>query len=337
VPVINHPIFITGICLFAFSVVLTLFDKRLLVFLDKKTEPIPSKFPTSVIPILQAAGVILIISMFIFTQAWLVIPSHFSSHTYFEFILWGGGHVLQFANMAAAASVWALLYFTITGHHLLGYRSTLILFGLYTLPLFLTPFLLIEGTTGPLYISGFTHYMQWGIFPIITIFIGVIATKVIRDRESFPLYRFFSNPSHAGLALSIFLTIAGFILGSMIRGSNTMVPAHYHATLGAVTIAFMTAAYWLMGYYGYPKPSQKRKRQEAVQLLIYGAGQTIFVSGLAVAGVYGLARKVFGEEQLILTPEIYIGLALLLIGGLTAITGGILFLRNILRYLRNEA
>jgi uncharacterized membrane protein len=179
--------------------------------------------------------------------------------------------------------------------------------------------------------------MQWGIFPIITIFIGVIATKVIRDRESFPLYRFLSNPSHTGLALSIFLTIAGFILGSMIRGSNTMVPAHYHATLGAVTIAFMTAAYWLMSYYGYPKPSQKRKRQEAVQLFIYGTGQTIFVSGLAVAGVYGLARKVFGEEQLILTPEIYIGLALLLIGGVTAITGGILFLRNILRYLRIKA
>lgn len=67
---------------------------------------------------------------------------------------------------------------------------------------------------------------------------------------------------------------------------------------------------------------------------MFGIGQTVFVSGLAVAGTYGLARKVFGEEQLILSCEIYIGLGLLLIGGLTAIFGGILFLRNILRYVK---
>ena len=91
-----------------------------------------------------------------------------------------------------------------------------------------------------------------------------------------------------------------------------------------------------MIYYGYPEPSQNQKRYEAVQLLLFGIGQTIFVSGLAVAGSYGLARKVFGEEQLILSAEIYIGLGLLLIGGLTAIIGGILFLRNVLRYLRSK-
>ena len=36
------------------------------------------------------------------------------------------------------------------------------------------------------------------------------------------------------------------VLGAMIRDSNTVVPAHYHASIGAVTVAFMGAAYHLL-------------------------------------------------------------------------------------------
>ncbi len=333
VPVIDHFIFVGGLCLFSMAVILTFFDERMLLNFSEHHFSNTHNFPISLIPILQAVGIILIIGMLIFIQAWAITPTEMSREVYFELVLWGGGHVLQFANMAAGTAIWGLLFYRITQKLFVSYRVSFFLFGLYTLPLFFAPFLLFDGTSSALYINGFTGYMQWGIFPIITVVIVITVLKMIKHKSLFKPKGLLSSPAYTGLVWSIFLTLCGFILGAMIRGSNTMVPAHYHATLGAVTIAFMAGAYQLMYYYGYPSPSQKRNRKEAIQLFIFGIGQTIFVSGLAVAGTYGLARKVFGEEQLILSPEIYIGLGLLLVGGITAILGGILFLRNILRYV----
>ncbi|SMO66155.1 hypothetical protein [Gracilimonas mengyeensis] len=334
VPVIDHPIFIVGLCFFALSLILTYCDERLLPNFVRYTYISEFNFPVSIIPILQSAVIILVIGVLNFLHAWVITPAELSPEVYFELVLWGGGHVLQFTNMAAGAAIWGLLFHSTTQKHFMSYRTNFILFGLYALPLFFTPFLLLEGTTTALYITGFTRYMQWGIFPVITVVTVIVIIRMIQNRTFFKLKTILSNPAYTGLVWSLFLTISGFILGAMIRGSNTMVPAHYHATLGAVTIAFMAGTYELMGYYGYPSPSWKSKKQEAIQLLIFGVGQTIFVSGLAVAGTYGLARKVFGEEQLILSPEIYVGLGLLLVGGLTAILGGILFLKNILAYIR---
>src|SRR5699024_7734606 len=106
-----------------------------------------------------------------------------------------------------------------------------------------------------------------------------------------------------------------FVLGMLIQGSNTMVPAHYHASLGGITIAFMVTVYLLMDFYGIPLPDDKVRRWAGRQPLLFGIGQAIFVSGLAYAGAYGLARKVFGAQQKINSIEVYTGLTLLFVGG----------------------
>lgn len=262
VPVINQPFFIGGLCLFATSLILTFFDERLLPDINKFRQTSFDHYPISIIPILQSAGIILIIGFLNFIHAVAVTPLELSQSTYFEFILWGGGHVLQFVNMAAAAAIWGLLFYSATQKQFVSYRTSFLLFALYTIPLFFTPFLLLEGTTSPLYIAGFTLYMQWGIFPVITVVMMFVIIKMIKHRNKFRLNTLLSNPASAGLIWSMFLTIFGFILGAMIRGSNTMVPAHYHATLGAVTIAFMAGAYELMAQYGYPTPLLKRKNRK---------------------------------------------------------------------------
>src|SRR5699024_7507935 len=119
--------------------------------------------------------------------------------------------------------------------------------------------------------------------------------------------------------------VLSFILGMLIQGSNTMVPAHYHASLGGITIAFMVTGYLLVDYYGIPLPDGKVQKLSAIQPLLFGIGQDIFVSGLAYAGAYVLARKVFEAEQQINSIEVYTGLSLLFVGGSLAIAGGILF------------
>ena len=47
------------------------------------------------------------------------------------------------------------------------------------------------------------------------------------------------------------LSVAGFVLGASIRGSSTLIPAHYHASIGAVTIGYMAITYRLLARHGY--------------------------------------------------------------------------------------
>lgn len=335
VPVIDHPVFIGSILLFGFAIGLTLFSRQLLSFKIQKNKTGLS-LPASAVPLFQCAGALIFLSLIIFFISWLLTPANLDASIYYEFVIWGGGHILQFANMIAAAGIWFILWHTIAAQHLLDVSKVQLLSYVYTIPVLFSPLLLVQGTSNSLYLNGFTQYMKWGIFPIVSFIIILLISRSVtllanrKRRKSI-----ITNPYFTALSASILLTVIGFVLGSMIRGSNTMVPAHYHATLGAVTIAFMGATYWLLPTFGYLFSVQRQKKYLSKQLLIYATGQLIFVTGLAVAGTYGLARKVFGEEQLIDAAEIYIGLGLLLVGGLLAITGGILFLRNIIVLIRD--
>ncbi|HLR24750.1 MAG TPA: hypothetical protein VK112_02700, partial [Fodinibius sp.] len=257
---------------------------------------------------------------------WLSTPGDYHTETYYEFIIWGGGHLLQFVNIATAVVVWLMLLQKLLGRDALSYNWSALLFSLFSLPVLASPLLLLNGTSGSLYITGFTRYMQWGIFPIISIFMFLFTAKLIRAyrRNELPS-NLLNNSYFNGLTASMLFIVLSFILGMLIQGSNTMVPAHYHASLGGITIAFMVTVYLLMDYYGIPLPVGKVQKWSAIQPLLFGIGQAIFVSGLAYAGAYGLARKVFGAEQQINSVEVYTGLSLLFVGGSLAIAGGILF------------
>ncbi|HEX6982621.1 MAG TPA: hypothetical protein VF181_07655 [Balneolaceae bacterium] len=337
IPVLDHPVFLLSIFMFGFGIALTLVNIRILPFSTSgDIDQHSSLLPSSAIPALQSAALLFLLSMVIFFISWLMTPENLSARTYYEFMVWGGGHILQFVNMAAAAAVWLVLFREVTGKQLMERRWSLILFTIYTLPVIFSPLLLIHGTTSGLYITGFTKYMQWGIFPVITIFIVMITVKHAKAKAtdeviSKPLTKAYFN----GLVVSLFLITAGFILGSMIRGSNTMVPAHYHATLGSITTAFMTITYKLLDHFGHSPGIPNLQKKAAIQPVLYGIGQAVFVAGLAYAGTHGLARKVFGEQQVIHTEEIYIGLGLLATGGLIAISGGILFLWIVVKSWRN--
>lgn len=325
IPVLNHPVFLLSLFLFGLGVAVTLLNRRIIPF-SFSGDDADSLLPPASIPALQAAAVLFLVSMLLFFLSWLNTPANLAPETYYEFLLWGGGHILQFVNMAAAVAVWFVLLRQLSDKPLFNHRQSLLLFTIYTLPVLFSPLLLIDGTLSSYYIPGFTRYMQWGIFLVISVVIILLIIRLIKLFKSGQLpSKPFANPYFNGLVAGITFMIGGFILGAMIRGSNTMVPAHYHATLGSITIVFMVMTYKLLDYFGF-NLTEGLWKKAAIQPLLYGAGQAIFVTGLAYAGTYGLARKVFGEEQLIHTAEIYIGLGLLVVGGLIAISAGVLFL-----------
>jgi heme/copper-type cytochrome/quinol oxidase subunit 1 len=104
-----------------------------------------------------------------------------------------------------------------------------------------------------------------------------------------------------------------------------MVPAHYHASVGAVTVAFMAGTWLLLPAYRTPVPERLR-RAAAWQPVVYGAGMLVFAVGFAVAGAHGMGRKVYGAEQAARGAAETLGLSLMGLGGFVAIAGGVLFL-----------
>ena len=134
------------------------------------------------------------------------------------------------------------------------------------------------------------------------------------------------------------LALLGLVLGACIRGSTTLVPAHYHASLGAVTVAFMTAAYFVCDRLrsgenraGLNDQIWARAKR---QLALFGVGQTVFVLGFAIGGAYGLGRKTYAAEQHARSMGEVTGLIVMGVGGLVAVAGGLWFLFLMLREIR---
>ena len=105
-----------------------------------------------------------------------------------------------------------------------------------------------------------------------------------------------------------------------------MVPAHYHASIGGITAAFMALSYVVLAALGLSIETPKLERAARWQPVVFGVGQMIFAVGFAIAGVYGMSRKTYGAEQASRSLAESIGLGVMGIGGLIATVGGVLFL-----------
>ena len=116
---------------------------------------------------------------------------------------------------------------------------------------------------------------------------------------------------------------AGGLIGFAIEGNNVKIPAHYHGCIVGVTLALMGLIYHLLPQMGFAAVPVKAA---ALQAWLYGAGQLLHVAGLAWSGGYGVQRKAAGAEQLLRTPQEIAAMALMGLGGLVAVVGGLMFL-----------
>jgi hypothetical protein len=208
------------------------------------------------------------------------------------------------------------------------------------------PLLTARGAMDSLYHSGATQLMRWGIFPVVLV-VFVLGLRHLRRHglvKDDPLARV----ARAGFVASAALTLLGITLGACIRSSTTLVPAHYHASLGGVTVAFMAAAYLVCAAIrkgsgnasgtlsieagGMPTvPARSARRQ----LVLFGFGQAVFALGFALGGIYGLGRKTYAAEQHVRTTGELVGLGVMGIGGLIATVAGVWFLVLVLRAMRS--
>lgn len=326
IPTIDHWLFQLGQLAFGAGVLATSIDSAVRQARRGECAGDGAALPDCVRYGLRAAAVALALAATTFAVSALRQPAGLAPEAQVELLVWGVGHVLQLVCVLAMVSVWLLLLASALGESAVSAPAAAILFFALAAPWAIAPFLAFQGGAAAGARSGFTQLMQWSIFPIVSIFVVLCAGAVRRAWRAGRLdARSLRDPRLLGVAVSAALTLLGFGLGAAIRGSNTMVPAHYHAAVGGVTVSFMTAALVLLGA-AAPAAPRALRRAAAVQPLLYGGGMLLFAAGFAFAGAHGMGRKMYGAEQASRTFVESIGLAVMGLGGFVAVAGGVLFL-----------
>lgn len=324
VPVLDGPVFLTGLMLFGAGITLLCLRSML------AASPVGAHITGdgALRFGLNAAMVATAVAALVFVWTWTTLPRNLDARAYYELLFWGGGHVLQFAYTLLMLMAWVWLTSSLGAHLSLSPRVVTLLFALALLAVFLTPvtYLAFE-------VTSIEHHrlqtllMRYGGGLVI----GPLALAVLVSLWTIPPLSAQMRPLRSSLVASLLLFCAGGLIGFMISGSNVRIPAHYHGCIVGVTLAMMGVVYRLLPQFGFSAP---QSRAAAWQPAIYGGGQFLHIVGLVWSGGYGVQRKVAGADQVLRSAQVTWGMGLMGLGGLIAIVGGIMFLLIVLRSLR---
>jgi hypothetical protein len=325
VPAIDHPVFVAGLAAVLAGLALAFADGRLLPGRERAAARVGLDLPPAARVAVRAGALLVLVAIVSFAAAASTTPGTLPAHPRFERIFWGGGHVLQLASVAGMLAVWLTLTARATGTPPLGRGAAAVLFGLFTLPALAAPMWAAADDR-----LAFTRLMQFGIFPTVLVVMAACLRALAAARRAraaagagAALWR---DPGLVALASSMALTLAGFAFGAMIRGQNTVVPGHYHASIGAVTVSYMAITVPLLAALGLPLASPRWQRVARVQPALFGFGQLVFALGFVMAGAHGMARKTYGAEQASRSLGQTAGLVVMGLGGLVAVVGGLAYL-----------
>jgi hypothetical protein len=328
IPTVDHWIFQAGQLAFGFGVLASFVDSRFLP--DRSAGAarlVAIEMPEGVVSGLRTARAALLLAALTLAFTWLRAPDGLQADVYADLLVWGIGHVLQLVCTLAMLSLWLWLLESALGAAPMSALAARWLFVALLLPWLFAPVFALAGTHTAGYQVGFTELMRWCIFPVVTIFLILCTSAVVRAwRAGAISAASLADPRISAFLVSGVLTAVGFGLGAAIRGQSTMVPAHYHASVGAITLAFMAASYQLLPSFGLRISSSGMRRAVVWQPPVYGAGMLVLAAGFALAGAHGMGRKIYGAEQAARGVAETFGLGLMGFGGFAAIAGGILFI-----------
>ncbi len=324
IPVLSEPIFISGLLTFgAGFVALVLRSLVLAPILGLSFNGSGAlRFG------LNAAAVSAAVAILAFAWSFAAVPSSLEGKAYYEILFWGGGHALQFTWTLLMLVAWIWLISACGARVPLSPRVALLMFLLALVCVFVTPYAyLAYGVASVEHRHLLTWAMRFGgglaILPMsLAVLLALRPTANMRAD---------ARPLRAALVSSVLLFAVGGVIGIFISGSNVKIPAHYHGSIVGVTLALMGLVYHLLPQLGYASPVG---RLAIWQPVLYAGGQLMHITGLVWSGGYGVQRKVAGAEQLLRSRGEIAGMALMGLGGLIAIIGGLLFVVVVIRAVR---
>jgi cytochrome c oxidase subunit 1 len=241
---------------------------------------------------LVSAGLIYIGALVAFVLAYIQLASVQTGGAavdfdYNETLFWGGGHILQFLNLALLILALNMLARSGLGETLvapvflnaamavlfLGAAAGLAFYGAFP-------------AGGDLHTIAFTNLQYLMAAPALIVAAGAYAA---RHKWAGADY---SRPDTMALVLAAAVFTFGGALGFFVDGADTRTPAHYHGVIGGINLAFYGLFYsWFLPALGRASDYPRLVRW---QLILYGLGQTLFIGGLFMAGTMGAARKTMG-------------------------------------------
>jgi hypothetical protein len=314
IPVITDPLYYTGLGILAAGL--------LLAVLRLWASAIGSRawaLPPAVAVI--GASVIFVMALISAVLAWNALDNRAPDHAYNEDLTWGVGHVLQFLNATLLIGAWQMLAQATVGRSLMPpalFQAAIAL-------------LVASGMVGPFLYFAFEPFstahrdaftlLQYAMAPSTTLAaIGLGAAILAQRRES---HLPWDDPGFLCLFLSPLVFLVGGFMGLFVDGADTRTPAHYHAVIAGVMLAFFGLFYRLI----LPRLGQDVGSGWAMraQVWLFGIGQTMASIGLFWAGSSGAARKIAGEAQGLEGIAQIGGLWMNGVGGIIAVAGGLMF------------
>ncbi|MDX2145376.1 MAG: cbb3-type cytochrome c oxidase subunit I [Rhodospirillaceae bacterium] len=312
IPVLVHPLYYAGLTLLAVSLALPVVRLLAIVRAQRDIEPLTMG--------VAAAGVIYLIALVCIAIAWAVRPGDMDIETLNDFVLWGGGHVLQFTNTALMLCALYLLTRITLGETPVGPRLFNAMMLLMVAGAAMGPLLYMTHDAGdPAQRLMFTD-LYWYVLPLPTavVLLGLMAL-LFRRRGCIAE----GAPELTGVVVALALFGFGGIIGFFESSSDTRTPGHYHAVLIAVTLTFM-ALYFAL-FLPLLGLRTERRRLRAWMYVLLGTGQFLHSASLYVAGAMGVARKTAGAGQGLDSWQKIASLSVMGVGGLIAVVGGVIF------------
>jgi hypothetical protein len=317
IPVLQDGRFLTGLAVFGLGFVL-LIARSLFSF-----RPAPSSLDGEAVLRfgLLTALVAALVTMLSLLATYVFIPATTTGKDFYELLFWGGGHVVQFTHTQLMLVSWLILISATGAGLCISVRMVFLILALGFAPVLYVPAIYVLHDVGSgEHFMAFAELMRYGgglaALPLgMAIVYTLFKAGPGRAPDSYA-------PQKSALIYSIVLFGMGGVIGFMISGTNVTIPAHYHGSIVAVTLAFMGVTYHFLPRMGFRNPSPRLARWQPA---IFGGGQLFHILGLAWSGGYGVQRKTAGAAQgLDSLPEIA-GMVMMGVGGIVSVVGGVLF------------
>lgn len=309
VPVIVDPLYYAGLVLLYVSQ--ALIAVQLLLKAPRPWRALPAEQLMTIV-----AALIILVALFCFAVAFKHVSGTPHGYWFNENLMWGGGHVLQFANTAIMIVGWLSLSQAMGGtdpceRRLVLLAAAVLLAGALPASAF---YFVYPAFSGP-QADAFSNLKYLAGVPAVFIAAGI----VWRSPRPLP----WALPAWQCLAMSLLLFGVGGAFGIFVDGADTRTPAHYHGMIAGVSLAAM-GLFFFRFLPALRRPMVPARRIKwAVHL--FGWGQLAACIGLFIAGGYGAPRKVAGAAQGVTDWAALFGLGLNGLGGLIAVIGGIVF------------
>ena len=320
-PVIDHPLFWTGLVLLGAGVSLQAAAYLLgagLALLGRPRRRDPAESPEGLAMAIGALAVLAAAAAFLRATAAVdpAVPFGWALRA----TVWGGGHILQFLHVAGMIAGWLVALAVAVG----------------AAPPARGVVRLLLATLAPFAVAAGAAYLWWrpeallvnhvitiltfgglGVGAVPLLFMAV--TTVAATPRPWP----WGSPLFGGTIVSFLLFAVGGVMGLVGFTQDTRVPAHYHGMVGAVTLAYMALTPLLLELTGRRPLSERWARW---QPYLYGLGLLGIMAGMHWAGGHGAPRKTFGFSWA--NAQALIGMNLMGAGSVLALVGGLAFVIN---------